>query len=173
MPDSKSVELKTNQMKTPSKRGGTDLTTRRFNSNLAIMVRERVPPELLLDFHLAILQGKNPHIMSDDRTTSGWKVTWSEREHDLPSLDQKVNSVNFIRQAGWGLPAQAHYVQQDVNSASSQVDVDFGALANQPIRLAQIARVLRQALEFGQRTVIDVPSVEEMSDNEESDDSEE
>lgn len=162
MPDSTSTELKTNQMKAPKRRGrgGTDVATRRFNSNLAVMVRERVPPELLIDFHLAVLQGKNPHIMSDNRHESGWKVTWSDKEHELPTLDQKVNSVNFIRQAGWGLPAQAVHIQQDVNSAMSHVDVDFSALANHPIRLAQIAGALRQALAASQHAIIDVASEE-------------
>jgi hypothetical protein len=101
-----------------------DGTTKRFNRNLAILAREMVPAELLIEFHLAILQNHDPHIIEDKRTSSGWRVTWNDKGEMRPTLLEKTASINFLRQAGWGMPAQAHYVEADIRSHSGESGLD-------------------------------------------------
>lgn len=126
--------------------GGADGTTKRFNRNLAILAREMVPAELLIEFHLAILQGHNPHFVKDARCSSGWRVTWPERGELVPTLGEKSASVTFLRQAGWGMPAQAHYVEADVRSRQGELDVDLTALQGDPGTVFALVQALRGAL---------------------------
>lgn len=135
--------------------------TRRFNRNLALLARELVPPELLIEFHLAILQGHNPIIKQDARAKGGWVVWWDEKTEQVPNLEQKVRSVDFLRQAGWGLPAQAHYVDLDVKTAQAAPAIDITAVANSPRALSAMVGALRAALDAGKaQKVLDAESRE-------------
>lgn len=130
-----------------AKRGpGTDGTTARFNRNLAILARELVPPELLIEFHLAILQGHDPHIVKDGRTSSGWNVTWKDAEVK-PTLQEKTASISFLRQAGWGMPAQAHYIEADVRARQGDAGVDLSGLARQPALAARLLEALKGVMQ--------------------------
>lgn len=126
--------------------GGTDGTTKRFNRNLAVLAREMVPPELLIEYHLAILQNHNPHIVRDNRTLSGWRVEWPERGELQPTLAEKTASITFLRQAGWGMPAQAHFVEAEIRTHSSNVGVDVAPLLGSPGKVYQMLQALRGAL---------------------------
>lgn len=135
--------------------GGADGTTKRFNRNLAILAREMVPAELLIEFHLAILQGHNPHFVKDARCSSGWRVTWPERGELVPTLAEKTASVTFLRQAGYGMPAQAHYVEADIRSHAADSGVDLTALQGDPGKVFALVQALRGALAAPQEASAD------------------
>ena len=101
--------------------------TRRFNRNLAICAREMVPPELLVEFAYAILEGVNPVLV---RTKTSWK--WKPSDHGgAPSITDKQWAMTFLRQAGWGMPAQSLHLEADIRSQQLTLDasVDVRALA--------------------------------------------
>lgn len=129
--------------------GGTDGTTRRFNRNLAILAREMVPPELLIEYHLAVLQNQNPVLARDGRAAGGWLVRGDEKARELPTLADKAASIKFLREAGWGMPAQAHYVDMDVSRHAADSGVDLASISGDPQKLHQIAQALRLALAGG------------------------
>lgn len=149
--------------------GGTDGTTKRFNRNLAVLAREMVPPELLIEYHLAILQNHNPHIVRDGRTLSGWRVEWPERGELQPTLAEKTASITFLRQAGWGMPAQAHFVEAEIRTHSADAGVDLTPLLGSPGKVYQMLQALRGALASQE----EAPEALALQDGQEDGDSEE
>lgn len=131
-------------------------STRRFNRNLALLARQMVPPELLIEYHLAVLQDHNPFIVRDERYKDGWKVEWDDRKtRELPTLADKTASIKFLREAGWGMPAQAHYVDMDVRASGRDSGVDLAPIADDPMTLHRVAEAVRLALEApGQASVL-------------------
>ena len=143
------TEVIGNELRIPTLTGN-NLNHVRFNRNLAVIARELVPPELLIEFHMAVLQGHNPHIIRDARFTSGWHVTWEERGEMPPTLAEKTSSIKFLREAAYGMAAQSHYIEADVRSHASDSGVDTRMLANNPGMAYELVQALRTAMAAGQ-----------------------
>ncbi len=130
-------------------RGAQDKTTRRFNQSLAAVAREMVPPELIIEFHLAVLQNHNPRLVRDDRLKCGWRVTWDEKGELQPSLGEKTASMKSLKEFGYGLPAQSHYLEADIRASRGDVGVDSALLSGNPEIAFGLLQAVRSVLTRG------------------------
>lgn len=94
---------------------------RRFNRNLATLVRELVPPEMLIDYAVAIMEGDgNVKIKRGDPDLGepAWVVARSPEERGRleSTAEQKQWAWTQLRQAGWGMPVQAIALEADIRT---------------------------------------------------------
>jgi hypothetical protein len=81
-------------------------------------IRERVDPDILIDFHLMVYQGKNPVLVKNG---DEWGVVQDPSPlAQTPTLEQKAASVKYLTERGHGLPVQ-----------STQVDIEIRARIDQ------------------------------------------
>lgn len=84
-------------------------------ANLSMMVRQMVPPSVIVRYHLAVLQNHNPYITEGD--LGEWDVQWQEVEIP-PTLADKMKSLEFLALRGWGQPMQSIHVEADIRQAT-------------------------------------------------------
>lgn len=92
---------------------GSKGDTHRFNRSLAAYVRERLTPELYVEFQLAILQGHDAVLVPDERCSGGYRVEHREGG-PIPGLEMRDRAMTNLRQAAWGLPAQQVQIDAQV-----------------------------------------------------------
>ncbi len=135
----------------PSKR-------RKMNTkHLAQEVREQVDARIYVEFQLAILAGHDPRLEDDEGEL---RVTWDERGGIAPTLEQKVASLKWLADRGYGQAPQMIQLEAELRAGASSEALPIGALA--PTTLAALARLLlpkpqeTPALEFPPAGALDV-----------------
>lgn len=110
---------------TPKKRGrpkgskkGEPLPTllnakrRQYSYSLMERIRERINPDLLIDFHMMVLEGKTPvftRIGADE-----WEVTPDPNPlAQTPTLADRDRSAKWLSERGHGLPVQSIQVDAE------------------------------------------------------------
>lgn len=88
---------------------------RQYSYGLMQRIRERTDPDLLIDFHNMILEGKSP--IWDPLPGGGHRVIQDPSPLAVtPSLSDKIQSIKWLTERGYGLPVQ-----------SIQVDAEYRA----------------------------------------------
>lgn len=93
---------------------GHDVSTRKARTSLAARVRELTNQgELVVDFYLKVLEGKNPKLIRDE---DGNPAEIGEEAHGTPTLDQKMLAAARILERGYGQPAQHTHIEAEVRA---------------------------------------------------------
>ena len=131
-----------------------------MKTNLAIAVRQQVPAEVLVEFHLAILQGQNPRLVKDGRYEHGWKledICGPEGSGGQPpTLQDKKDAAKALMERGWGMPVQTTHLEQDVKAQIELLGTNLApnAMASVPTsRLLALRNALRPPIEVASRPV--------------------
>jgi hypothetical protein len=131
-----------------------------MKTNLAIAVRSQVPAEVLVEFHLAILQGQNPRLVKDGRYEHGWKLEDvcgpDGAGGQPPTLQDKKDAAKALMERGWGMPAQTIHLEQDVKAQIEMLGATLpaNAMASVPTsRLLALRNALRPPIEALSRPV--------------------
>ena len=125
-----------------------DPATRRSRGNLAALFREKFHEEIIFDWFLHILMGKNPKIVQDARyeRTGGLHVVEDTDDPRTPSPERRDAAMRHLLDRRDGLPAQR--VQLQAELATLQVTGQLSAddlAALPPLALGRIADALRGA----------------------------
>lgn len=91
---------------------------KRAATSMAIMIRERCPAELMVEYHMQILAGFDP-FMRVDLETGEWFVWVDPEDMKLSSPERRDASMKVLREYAHGLPAQKHQIDVDVQRASA------------------------------------------------------
>lgn len=124
--------------------------------SITLAVREKVPADLLVEIHLMILEGHDPILEKDKRTTSGWIVKYNTQGEIKPTLEQKMKAAAWLTDRGWGQAVQQIALEAELRHVSVEQPVNLPA----GISAAAIAGIrdwLR--LDAGTKPVIDLPAV--------------
>ena len=116
--------------------------------NLAILLRENVHEEIIMDYYLMILSGRSPKIVRDDRatTTLGLKVVPDEDDPMATSPERRDAALRAIMERRDGMPAQKIHLDAEVRSLQATAVIDPAALAALPAgRLHAVVAALRGA----------------------------
>jgi len=125
-----------------------DPATRRSRGNLAALFRDRFHEEVIFDWFLHILMGKNPKIVQDARyeRTGGLHVVEDTDDPRTPSPERRDAAMRHLLDRRDGLPAQR--VQLEAELRTLQVTGQLSAqdlAALPPAALGRIADALRGA----------------------------
>lgn len=98
--------------------------SRKWNSSLTIAAREAVPPAVMVDWLLAIMEGYGTAVLQRDaRVEGGWKVI--RPENGAESTDQQKQWAWLQwRLAGYGQPVQSIALDADLRQ-HMQLDVEL------------------------------------------------
>ncbi len=123
---------------------------RKAMRNLALVVREGVPSEIMRDFHLMIAMGQSPLVV---RASNGDLEVRAEEGGMAPTLDQRVAAMKFLTERGYGLPAQTINLEAELRAqiASTSESLPVGQLSPAAMR------AIREAI---RRPILDAASVE-------------
>ena len=115
------------------RRQGPTAQRMKINRELAAVLRERCPGEMIAEYYLAVLEGKNPVLVKDAHRVTGWRIDHDEGR-EKPSLDQKMAAMKelVLRRDGQA-PSHVH-VQADLRAAvlSMGAGVDSQAFSALP-----------------------------------------
>lgn len=127
---------------------------RKAMRNLALVVREGVPSEIMRDFHLMIAMGQSPLVV---RASNGDLKVQAEEGGMAPTLDQRVSAMKFLTERGYGLPAQTINLEAELRAqiASTSESLPVGQLSPAAMR------AIREAIRA--RPVLDAVSVERVT----------
>lgn len=125
--------------------------SRRFSRSITAAARAMVPPELLVEYCLAVWQGHGGAVIrQDERFACGWTVVWSE--HGPTSTPEQIQwAWTQLRQAGWGTAEQYHVVEaHHTQSLAGQPIASLGRHSPAMIiaaskHMAELANAMRQA----------------------------
>lgn len=132
------------------------------------MLREEFPPEIVYQWFLMILSGKNPRVVKDARytETNGLKVEEDTTNMTAPSPERQDQAMAALLNRRDGLPAQRVQLESELKMFSVNATVDAAALAGLPAeKLAAIAATLRAALSVPSPTL----ALDESDDEDEDD----
>lgn len=128
-----------------TKKPGKQGETRKYNRMLDQAIRDRVDPELIVDFHLLVMQGHDAELVADSRTTSGLRAAYPSGGEVKPDLATRIKSATFLANHAWGMPVQNHAVEAKIRAESialhAGVDVD-ALMALPPAAKAEMLGVL-------------------------------
>ncbi len=130
-----------------------------FRRSLADVAQELCPPELFIQFHLAILEDRNPRLVRN-KVTNTYSFEDSPRGSPTPSLEAKQISLKFLKEAAHGLPAQSHYIDAEIRS---QVALSGTAVGNAVAQIPyELLLALRDAVgSTNTRTDVDIKALPE------------
>lgn len=120
------------------------------------MLREKFHEEIVYQWFLMILSGKNPRIVKDARytETNGLKVEEDTTNMTAPSPERQDQAMAALLNRRDGLPAQRVQLESELKMFSVNATVDATALAGLPAeKLAAIAATLRAALSMPSPTL--------------------
>src|ERR1043165_7837854 len=94
----------------------TNPEVKRARSNLAYRIREQLDPQIIFDYYMMILYGKNPKIVPDARCTesAGLKVIADEEDCRVPSPERRDAALQRLLDRGWGMPAQSIHIEAEL-----------------------------------------------------------
>lgn len=122
--------------------------TRVYARSLTMAIREGVPVDLIVEFHLTILDGKTPVLKRDGRTSSGWKVEPAPGGF-TPSFADIRASLRFLAEYGWGQPVQSIQLDAEVRGQVAQLSasVDLTPLGSaDPTAVLALRDAVQRAL---------------------------
>lgn len=141
------------------KSAGASPAQRKAKRQMAEVAQDRAPAPHLVEFHILVAAGKCPRLQIDEeRTVIG--VDIDEQGYE-PSLEQKLRSVDWLANRGYGLPAQKHTIDAELRAigVSAELTVD-GQLAPAAIRMMR--RLIRGELAPG----VDTPGTGDQASGE-------
>lgn len=112
---------------------------RQYSYGLMERIRERIDPDVLIDFHVAILEGKNPVLESYGET---WRVIPDPNPMSpAPTLEQKSQSAKWLTDRGHGLPVQSTQVDVEIRA---RIDQMGSGVSSQQLQGSISPHVLKQ-----------------------------
>jgi hypothetical protein len=88
---------------------------RQYSYSLMERIRERIDPDLLIEFHTMVLEGKTP--VWEKIGNGDWKVVPDPSPlATSPTLNDKVASLKWLTERGYGLPVQSIQVDAEYRS---------------------------------------------------------
>lgn len=109
--------------------------------NLSIAVRIRIPPEIFIEYNIALAMGKSPVLIEDD--DGKLHVRCETKGAILPTLEQRIQAMNRLELRGHGQPVQSIQLEADLRAHSNvTVNLPRGALpASAIIAMRELARL--------------------------------
>ena len=105
--------------------------TRNYQISLTQAVREKVNPDILLDWDLMVLQGKNPILLWDARLQEFRCEADPSPMATAPTLNDKRQSQQNLLNRGWGMAASTVNIEANIKSQTLAfgVGIDNASLA--------------------------------------------
>lgn len=125
------------------------MTQHKKHRTLTELLRDEFHPRIFFEWHLMVLEGKNPKIVRDTRCTltSGMRVVEDELDRDPPSKADRARSLQALENRRDGLPAQTQILEGMLRTTSTHTVVGIGAVSNlDPATLAAVVGTLRGVL---------------------------
>lgn len=125
---------------------GRNKAASKASRDIALATRERASADVLVEFNVAIAMGKRAVLAEDE---DGELYVDEDEDGITPTLDQRIQAVQWLSLRGWGQPAQSIHLEGHLRAHVAQLTTtaDLGAL--QPSQVIALRRVLegqRQAL---------------------------
>lgn len=112
---------------------------RKINTRqLAAAVRDRIPAEIYVEFHLQVASGHDARLATDEE--GELVVTWDERGGLMPSLDTRLASMKWLADRGYGQAPQMIQLEAELRASGTATILPAGALP--PTTLVALARLL-------------------------------
>lgn len=118
---------------------------RRVNvRHLSGEVRDRLSASIFIDFHLAVASNRDPYIEVDEDGEP--YVAVKERGAIEPTLEERLASMKWLADRGWGQAPQMLHVEQIMRVDTSQQGPDLSALLKKPAAVRALRDAIRMAL---------------------------
>lgn len=119
----------------------------RVRTNLAILLRERINEELIMDWFLTLLSGKNPIIVEDKRCAGGLRVMEDPNNRIAPSSERRDQAMRQLLDRRDGLPPQRMQLEAEIRATTTHTVVSAAELAKlAPRQLGAVVDALRIAM---------------------------
>lgn len=132
---------------------------RRSRTNLAVLLRDKVHEQVICDWFLMLLSGKNPIIVEDKRFSEQGcrKVIEDPDDLSVPSPERRDQAMKALLDRRDGLPATRVQLDAEVRTAMSRGVIDANVMSQlSPQVLGSLVTLLRGALSPTTSRVIDV-----------------
>ncbi len=130
-----------------------------FRRSLALVAQELCPIELFIEFNMAILEDRNPRLVRN-KVTNTYSFEDAPKGSPGPSLEMKYQAMKFLKECGYGLPAQNHYIEAEIKS---QVALSGSSVGNAVAQIPyELLLALRDAVgSTSTRTDVDIKALPE------------
>lgn len=122
---------------------------KRSRKNLALLLRESFHENLIRDWFLMILSGRNPVMVEDKRRVEQGclKVVPDVNDLMVPTAERRDQAMRALLDRRDGLPAQRVHLQAEINSTQKTMVIGASELATLgPQALTALAQTLRSAM---------------------------
>ncbi len=95
----------------------------KYIRELSAAIQEDIPPDALIEFHMAIVSGHNPTWVVNSKTKD-IAVTWNDSLGDLPNLKDKRDSVAWLTDRGYGKAVESIHLKASITDTRNNFEVE-------------------------------------------------
>jgi hypothetical protein len=128
--------------------------------SLSLAIRQRLDPDLFVDFQLAIAAGKSPILV--ELEDGEIVVTIDERGSILPTLEQRTQAMIRLEQRGYGMPMQSVQVEAAIQMHNAHGGAVTPSMADMAL-VTRLANAFQSAAALPPASVIDVANADSTS----------
>lgn len=134
---------------------GRNKAASKASRDIALATRERASADVLVEFNVAIAMGKRAVLAEDE---DGELYVDEDEDGITPTLDQRIQAVQWLSLRGWGQPAQSIHLEGHLRAHVAQLTAttDLGALG--PGGVIALRRMLEGRLAGGNAGALTTPA---------------